>query len=29
MNDAGRLEDYGIVTGEELHLINRAPQVDG
>lgn len=29
LNDAGRLEDYDIVDGDELHLINRAPQVDG
>ena len=29
MNDAARLEDYDIVEGDELHLINRDPQVDG
>lgn len=29
LNDAGRLEDYDIVDGDELHLINRVPQVDG
>lgn len=29
LNDAGRLEDYDVVDGDELHLINRAPQVDG
>ena len=29
MNDAARLEDYDVVDGDELHLINRAPQVDG
>ncbi len=29
LNDAGRLEDYAVVDGDELHLINRAPQVDG
>ena len=29
LNDAGRLDDYDIVEGDELHLINRAPQVDG
>lgn len=29
MNDAGRLDDYDVIGGDELHLINRAPQVDG
>lgn len=29
LNDAGRFDDYDIVEGDELHLINRAPQVDG
>lgn len=29
MNDAGRLEDYDITDGDALHLLNRAPQVDG
>lgn len=29
MNDAARLEDYDVIDGDELHLVNRAPQVDG
>ncbi len=27
--DAGRLDDYGIVDGDVLVLISKAPQVDG
>jgi len=29
MADAGRLDDYDVVEGEELHLFNTDPQVDG
>ncbi len=29
MADAGRLDDYGVVDGDELHLFNTDPQVDG
>lgn len=29
MNDAGRLDDYHVVDGDVLHLVNKAPQVDG
>ena len=27
--DAGRLDDYDVIDGDELHLVNRDPQVDG
>jgi hypothetical protein len=29
MTDTSKLDDYGIVDGDELHLINEKPQVDG
>ena len=29
MTDSGRLEDYGIVEDDVLHLIAKDPQVDG
>ncbi len=29
MNDAGRLDDYHVVDDDVLHLVNKAPQVDG
>ena len=29
MTDAARLEDYKVTEGDELHLVNRDPQVDG
>lgn len=29
MADAGRLDDYDVTEGDELHLFNTDPQVDG
>lgn len=29
MNEDDRLDDYHVVDGDVLHLVNRAPQVDG
>lgn len=29
LNEAGRLDEYGVVDGDVLHLQNKKPQVDG